>query len=213
MSAATRVALLAEARRQDMVVIEDDYDSEFRYDVAPLPALAQLDPERVVYLGTTSKSLTPALRIGWLVSTPDRVEEIARRRAARHDHPSWPMQRALMVMFAEGYLDRQIRSARRLYAERSRIVQERLAPFGSTGASVAGMYVTLETPARVAESVVAAAAREHVVIPSLADYCRTASRHGLVVGFGGVGDDDLERALAVLGEALANAIERSGPVA
>jgi GntR family transcriptional regulator/MocR family aminotransferase len=213
MSAATRVALLAEASRRDLVVIEDDYDSEFRYDVAPLPALAQLDSERVVYLGTTSKTLTPALRIGWLVATPNKVDEIARRREARHDHPTWPMQRALLALFDEGYLDRQVRSARRLYAERSRLLRHRLAPYGSTGASVAGMYVTLQTRPEVAASVVASAARQSVVIPSLADYCRSSSLAGLVVGFGGVSDAEFEHALGILEAALATATEHTGPVA
>lgn len=213
MAASTRVGLIAEARRRDFLVVEDDYDSEFRYDVAPLPALATMDPDRVVYLGTTSKSLTPALRIGWLVTTPDRVERLARRRGSRHDHPSWPMQRALLSLIAEGYVDRQIRSARRLYAERSRMVRDRLGRFGSTGPSVAGMYITLQTSAAVADKAVSTAAAAGVVVPSLSDYCRTASRHGLVLGFGGVGDGDLQRALDVVEQALEEAVEHFGPVA
>ena len=213
MSAARRVAVLAEAQRRDILVVEDDYDSEFRYDVAPMPALAQLDPERVIYLGTTSKSLTPALRIGWLVTTPDRVQEIAQRRESRHDHPSWPIQRALLALFEEGYLDRQIRSARRLYAERSRLVERRLAPFGSAGPTVAGMYLTLQTRSEVADFVTASARRQGVVIASLADYCRSSSRAGLVVGFGGVSDAQLDRALEILESALREAGEHAAPVA
>src|SRR6478609_4536318 len=69
--AADRVTLLAAARAADAVVVEDDYDSEFRYDVAPVPALASLDRARVAYLGTAAKAVAPSLRLGWLVPPPD----------------------------------------------------------------------------------------------------------------------------------------------
>jgi len=96
MSATRRVALLAEASRRQALVLEDDYDSEFRYDVAPLPALSALDRRRVVYLGTASKILLPGLRLGWLVADADLVDRVAVLRAARHDHPPWPTQRATL---------------------------------------------------------------------------------------------------------------------
>lgn len=213
MSAARRIELLDEARRADVLLVEDDYDSEFRYDVAPLPALAQLDAERVVYLGTTSKSLTPALRIGWLITTAERAALIATRRAARHDHPSWPMERALLSLFEDGYVDRRVRSARRVYAERSRYVRSRLEPFGATDKGVAGMYLTVATPPGVAESVVETAAEAGVVVQSIASYCRSTHRDGLVVGFGGVRDSDLAYAVDVLVSALAEAGGHAGPLA
>ncbi|MDQ3053755.1 MAG: PLP-dependent aminotransferase family protein, partial [Actinomycetota bacterium] len=112
MSAGRRIALLAEAARRDALVVEDDYDSEFRYDVAPLPALAALDRDRVVYLGSASKSVHPGLRIGWLIGPADLVSAITQRRAARHDHPPWPAQRAFLTMLREGHLDKLVRSAR-----------------------------------------------------------------------------------------------------
>ena len=85
MSATTRLALLARAAEIDATVIEDDYDSEFRYDVAPLPALATLDRDRVVYLGTASKTVAPGLRLGWLVAPAALVEQITERRSRAHD--------------------------------------------------------------------------------------------------------------------------------
>ena len=75
-----RQALTAWARATGAVVVEDDYDSEFRYDVGPLPALYSMDPEVIVYLGTASKALTPAVGAGWLVASPALVERIARLR-------------------------------------------------------------------------------------------------------------------------------------
>ncbi|MEP6665440.1 MAG: PLP-dependent aminotransferase family protein [Nocardioidaceae bacterium] len=197
MSAPRRVALLAEARRRGAVVIEDDYDSEFRYDVAPLPALAQLSRD-VIYLGTAAKTLHPALRMGWLVGPAGLVEELADRRADRHDHPSWPLQRALLSMHREGHVDRLVRAARRVYAERSLLVRERLGPYLDISAGGAGMYVTLAMSAEEVAEAVSDGRAAGLELPSLADYCRSSQRHGLVLGFGGVSEDELARALDVV---------------
>ena len=85
MSGPDRLTLLAAVRAADALVVEDDYDSEFRYDVAPVPALASLDRERVVYLGTASKSVLPSMRLGWLVPPPALLEPVNRIREATHD--------------------------------------------------------------------------------------------------------------------------------
>ena len=79
LSVPRRQALTAWARATGALIVEDDYDGEFRYDVAPLPALFGLDPDVVVYLGTTTKILTPALRIGWLAARPDLAARLAPR--------------------------------------------------------------------------------------------------------------------------------------
>ena len=72
-----RQALAAWARSTGALIVEDDYDGEFRYDVAPLPTLFGLDPDVVIYLGTTSKTLTPTLGAGWLVARPDLIPALA----------------------------------------------------------------------------------------------------------------------------------------
>ncbi|MBA2559143.1 MAG: PLP-dependent aminotransferase family protein, partial [Propionibacteriales bacterium] len=208
MSPQRRHSLLAEASRRDLLIIEDDYDSEFRYDVAPLPALGQWGLDRVAYLGTASKLISPGLRIGWLVADSALIEEISARRLARHDHPNWPVQRALLSMFVEGHVDKVVRTARRVYAERCRLVADRLGGFGVLSGGVAGMYLTLELPGTAAEQVVADAADRGFEIPSLADYCRTARRSGLVIGFGGVTDAEFAQALAVVAGSLTRATRR-----
>jgi GntR family transcriptional regulator/MocR family aminotransferase len=202
MPAARRLALLAEAERRDAVVLEDDYDSEFRYDVAPLPALAALDRRRVIYLGTASKALLPGLRMGWLVAERQLVERIVLAREARHDHPPWPSQRALLTLLREGHLDRAVRAARRVYTARGAQVAGRLARYGTLSAPVAGMYLTLLTGARVARAVAEDARGAGVEVQLLADLARSDRRTGLVVGFGGVSDTDLARALDVLERSL-----------
>jgi GntR family transcriptional regulator/MocR family aminotransferase len=202
MSGPRRFSLLEEAGRRDCLVIEDDYDSEFRYDVAPLPAMAPLDRERVVYLGTVSKTISPGLRLGWLVTSACRVEQMSRRREARHDHPSWPAQVAVRSMLEEGHVDRLVRSARRVYSRRSELVRRRLSGFGEMVPGAAGMYLTLALSSKAAAAVTADALRQGVDVPRLRDYCRTATRDGLVIGFGGPSDDELDIALKVLERSL-----------
>jgi GntR family transcriptional regulator/MocR family aminotransferase len=210
MSGPRRFAVLHEARRRGCLVVEDDYDSEFRYDVAPLPAMAPLDRDRVVYLGTVSKTVSPALRLGWLVSSPDRVQQLGLARAARHDHPSEPVQQALLSMLEQGHVDRLVRSARRVYARRRELVRHRLAPYGDVAAGAAGMYLTLALPTSTAARVAADAAGEGVAVSPLRAYCRTSSRDGLVIGFGGPTDAQLERAVVVLERLLAQRPSATG---
>jgi len=209
MSAGRRIGLLAEARRRHAMVVEDDYDSEFRYDVAPVPALASLDRDRVIYLGTSSKAVHPGLRIGWLVGPADLIASMAERRAARHDHPTWPVQSAFLAMLREGHVDKLVRSARRVYAERSRVVVAALAAFGEIGAAPAGMYLTLRVPGPVADAVRNDCRQAGFDVPSLAELSRTSLITGLVIGFGGVTDEELSRALVVMTDSLSGWLDQS----
>jgi GntR family transcriptional regulator/MocR family aminotransferase len=203
MSATTRLALLQRVRELDALVIEDDYDSEFRYDVAPLPALATLDRDRVVYLGTASKSVAPGLRLGWLVGPANLVDEITERRTRAHDIAPWPVQLAYLSMLRDGHVDRLIRSARRTYARRSALVLARLAAYGAVEGAPAGMYVTLQLSGDRSQRAAEAAAAVGFDVPLLSDYSRRSDRQGLVLGFGGCTDAQLDRVLGVLSRALA----------
>lgn len=198
MPAADRVALLADARRQGAVVVEDDYDSEFRYDVAPIPALASLDRTQVAYLGTASKSVGPGLRLGWMVPPPALLAGIVRHREQTYDMPSWPAQRALLALLREGWVDKVVRTARRVYADRAPRVAEALAPYGTPAGPAAGMYSTWFMPAAAVRRARSAAAEAGFEVSPISNYCRSARLSGLVVGFGGVTDDQLDRALAAL---------------
>ena len=211
MSGPDRLTLLASARAADAVVVEDDYDSEFRYDVAPVPALASLDRERVAYLGTASKSVLPSMRLGWLVPPPALLEPVNRIREATHDAVSWPVQRAFLSLLRDGYVDKVVRSARRVYAARAPRVAAALSPYGEIAGPVAGMYATVldarrprrpGPPRRPGRGLRRAAARRLLPQPP--------SRGGLIVGFGGCTDDELDRALAVLVEALVERVIRLG---
>lgn len=198
MPAADRLTLLATARRDGALVVEDDYDSEFRYDVAPVPALASLDRDRVAYLGTASKSILPSLRLGWSVVPDGSIDAYDAHRELTHDAPPWPVQRAMVTLLRDGYVDAVVRSARRVYAERAPRVVAALSPYAELAGPVAGMYSTWLLPHARAVRVRAAAEDAGFRVNLLRDYCRTARLSGLVVGFGGPTDAELDRALDVL---------------
>ncbi|GGU28822.1 PLP-dependent aminotransferase family protein [Nocardioides albus] len=202
MPAADRLALIAAARKADAVVIEDDYDSEFRYDVAPVPTMATLDRDRVVYLGTAAKSVVPTLRLGWLVAPPDLHELILHRRTITHAGAAWPSQRALLTLLRDGWLDRAVRSARRVYAERAPRVAEAMSPYATLAGPLAGMYSTWLLPEPDAVRARAAARAAGFEINLLSTYARTSGLTGLVVGFGGISDTELDQALAAVTGAL-----------
>ncbi|MXG89049.1 PLP-dependent aminotransferase family protein [Nocardioides flavescens] len=202
MPAAQRVELLSAARRSGSVVVEDDYDSEFRYDVAPVPALALLDRERVAYLGTASKSVSPSLRLGWLVPPPHLLDAVVAARDARHDAVPWPSQRAFTALLRDGYVDRVVRSARRVYAERAARVVAALSPYAEPGGPTAGMYSTWLLPPARALAARDAARAVGFEVPLLSAYARSSELTGLLVGFGGLTDAELDAALAALVAAL-----------
>ncbi|MER7560230.1 PLP-dependent aminotransferase family protein [Nocardioides sp. NPDC126508] len=202
MPAADRLTLLEAARRAGAVVIEDDYDSEFRYDVAPVPAMATLDRGRVVYLGTAAKSVVPTLRLGWLVAPPDLHELIVHRRTITHAGAAWPSQRALLTLLRDGWLDRAVRSARRVYAERAPRVAEAMTPYATLAGPLAGMYSTWLLPEPDAVRARDAARAAGFEINLLSTYVRSSGLTGLVIGFGGITDAELDQALAVITRTL-----------
>jgi GntR family transcriptional regulator/MocR family aminotransferase len=200
--AADRVALLDAARIADAVVVEDDYDSEFRYDVAPVPALASLDRHRVAYLGTAAKAVAPSLRLGWLVPPAAHLDAVNARRVVTHEGAPWPVQRAFLALLRDGYVDKVVRTARRVYAERAPRVATALAPYAELAGPLAGMYSTWLLPQADALRAREAGRAAGFEVNLLSDYCRTARLTGLVLGFGGVTDDELDRALAAVTSVL-----------
>jgi GntR family transcriptional regulator/MocR family aminotransferase len=202
---ARRQALTAWARKTGAVVVEDDYDSEFRYDVGPLPALYSMDPEVIVYLGTASKALTPAVGAGWLVASPALVERIARLRPDLGERMSEPVQHALLALLSSGDLERHIRRMRLEYARRRAAIVEALTPPCRLLGDTAGLHVVLELPAGLPpELVVAEAARQGVGLYALDRYfAGPPSISGLILGYGATPLTQVRRAAAVLATLLA----------
>lgn len=198
-----RRALADFARTRDAMIIEDDYDSEFRYDVAPLPTVAELAPDRTIYLGTVAKTLGAGVRLGWLVAPPDFVEHIAEVRTDLGDYPSVPIQRAMSSLLRDGEWDKTVRAARRVYRERDRQVSIALAPYGELLGVGAGMYTTLLLDSSAARRVAEVAGASGVDVDTLARSTRGASpMAGILVGYGAVSDEELTYGLDVLVTAL-----------
>ena len=111
-----RTALLGWLRERGAIAIEDDYDAEYRYDRAPIGALQGLDPDRVVYAGSTSKTLAPALRIGWLVVPRSLLEAVVQQKVLADRGTARIEQHAFADFLTRGELDRHLRRMRARYA-------------------------------------------------------------------------------------------------
>jgi GntR family transcriptional regulator/MocR family aminotransferase len=193
-----RQALVAWARRTGALIAEDDYDSEFRYDVAPLPALYGLDPEVVVYLGTASKTLTPDVGVGWLVARPDLVEAIARRREEISDRTPVVPQEAVRVLVERGDLDRHVRRMRAEYARRRATIVDMLGGLALSGES-AGLHLVVRLPQADGDQIVRDADRDGVLLDPLErHFGGPATASGLVIGYGGARMRDIRHGCALI---------------
>ncbi|OZC65900.1 GntR family transcriptional regulator [Rhodococcus sp. 15-725-2-2b] len=202
-----RRALADWARDNDSMIIEDDYDSEFRYGAAPLPTVAELAPDRTVYLGTVSKTLGAGIRLGWMVAPRSMVDRISATRRAIGDLPSVPVQQAMTSMLRDGEWDRAVRTARRLYRTRDRMVAAALARFGELRGVGAGLHTVLVLDSDAARAVATSCATKGVDVPTLEHSTRSpTARGGIVVGYGSVTDDELDYAISILVEALEAAL-------
>jgi GntR family transcriptional regulator/MocR family aminotransferase len=161
-----RHALLAWARDRDAVVLEDDYDAEFRYDRDPVGTLQGLAPDHVVALGTVSKSLAPALRLGWAVVPPRLVDALTRLKDTTDRGTSPLDQLALARLLESGRYDRHLRRVRAEYARRRTALVDALAEH-APGVPVTGLAAGFHAVVHLAEGTdvdaVISAARERGV--------------------------------------------------
>ena len=179
-----RAELVALLRSRGALAIEDDYDAEYRYDRPAVGALQGLDPEHVVYCGTTSKVLAPALRLGWLVAPPALT-------AALHALPELGSARVEQLAFARfverGDLDRHLRRMRLRYRRRRDAMVAALAaslPSAELHGIAAGLHVTVTLPGAVDEPALLRAARARGIgLATLADYGHRSGRPTLILGY------------------------------
>ena len=199
MSATRRLKLLDWARRSGAWVIEDDYDSEFRYGNLPIGALQGLDRDaRVIYIGTFSKILFPGLRLGYIVMPADLVEDFIKIRRAMDMFSSTFHQAVLADFIREGHFGRHIRRARLSCRERrSALVDAIREELGDTLHVVgdeAGMYLTAILPRGARDRKISEhAARSGLWAAPLSDcYLGKVRRQGLLLGFGGISVEEIE---------------------
>ena len=142
-----RAAVIDWARRTGGVIIEDDYDGEFRYDRSPVGALHGGDPEHVIYMGTASKSLAPGLRLGWLVLPERLVDAVARQKGETEETSGFVDQLAMAEFIVSGSYDRHIRTMRAQYRRRREqlvAAVARSSPKSTVAGMPAGLHVMLE---------------------------------------------------------------------
>ncbi|MGO9445307.1 MAG: PLP-dependent aminotransferase family protein [Thiobacillaceae bacterium] len=204
LSMSRRTALLAWARENGSWLVEDDYDSELRYAGHPFPSLQGMDPTRVVYLGTFSKVLFPALRLGYAIVPEPLVEAFAGARALMDRHSPTVDQHVLAAFMREGYFGTHIRRIRSVYAERRTAliaaIGKELSPWVSLQPSDQGMHLVIWLRARIDDIQVAALAEAAgVVVRAVSPmYGEKSRRSGLMLGFGGFPADQLEMAVGRL---------------
>ncbi|MBT2489386.1 PLP-dependent aminotransferase family protein [Streptomyces sp. ISL-96] len=205
-----RAAVVDWARATGGLVLEDDYDGEFRYDRQPVGAVQGLDPDHVVLIGSVSKSLSPTLRIGWMVLPERLVSGIVAAKGEREQWSSATEQLTLADFVASGAYDRHVRRMRQRHRRRrDRLVEvlaERAPQVRVTGIA-AGLHAVLELPAGTERAVVKAAAWQGLAVEGLSDYRHPdigggSGGDGLVVGYSTPAEHAYAGALDALCRAL-----------
>ncbi|MEV7003159.1 PLP-dependent aminotransferase family protein [Streptomyces sp. NPDC093982] len=188
-----RAAVIDWARARGGVVLEDDYDGEFRYDRKPVGAVQGLDPERVIFIGSVSKSLSPAVRLGWMVLPERFVGDVLVAKGEREAWASVLDQLSLADFIVSGAYDRHVRRMRQRYrSRRDRLVSALAAhaPDIEVTGVAAGLHAVLRLPPGSERSVVKAATWQGIALDGLAEFRHPEAaepdmpvRDGIVVGY------------------------------
>jgi GntR family transcriptional regulator/MocR family aminotransferase len=211
MSLSRRLELMEWAHRAGAWIIEDDYDSEFRYKSRPIAALQGLDKYgRVIYLGTFSKLLAPSLRLGYLVLPPELIDAFSAASALITRHPPSAQQVVLADFISQGHLARHIRRMRTIYMERQaeliEAARRKLAGLLEITPPEAGTHLVGWLPWEIVDRIaVTKAAEQGVEAKAFSTYCIEASgRGGLVLGYGAFTKKEIRAGMQRLATALRN---------
>jgi GntR family transcriptional regulator/MocR family aminotransferase len=191
------------------MLVEDDYDGEFRYDRQPVGALQGLDPDHVVYVGSVSTSLSPALRLGWMALPEQLVDSVLAVKGEREGWANVLAQLTLAHFISSGTYDRHIRRMRQRYRRRrdqlvTAVAERHLQPTGIA----AGLHVALRLPPGTEQTLVESAAAAGIALDGLAAFrhpdATVAPVDGLVVGYAAPSDHAYGPALDALCQVLAD---------
>jgi GntR family transcriptional regulator/MocR family aminotransferase len=190
-SAATRAALIEWATRREALIIEDDYDAEYRYDRAPVGALQGLRPDLVAHVGSVSKTLAPALRLGWLIAPPQwRARFLEARASLDHGLPALE-QLALADFITRGAYDRHLRKSGRAYRHRRDALIAALTaalPGATFSGAAAGLHIAVHIPGADEPALVAACREAGVVLDGITPHRVAPGPSGLLISFAAVPD-------------------------
>jgi GntR family transcriptional regulator/MocR family aminotransferase len=214
LSGERRAELLDWLRAADALAIEDDYDAEFRYDRAPVGALQGLAPQRVVYAGTASKTLAPALRVGWLVAPPSLVEALTEEKRLTNRGGARIEQHAFADFLERGEYDRHLRRMRVRYRRRRdalvAALRDRHAEAEIHGIA-AGLHAVVQLqPGDDEAAILAEAELRGVRVATLAQFCvlRRNDPPTLLLGYAQLGEAAIAAGVEALAAAVAAARER-----
>jgi GntR family transcriptional regulator / MocR family aminotransferase len=212
-----RAALIEWAERGERLIVEDDFDAEYRYDGAPVGALQGLAPERVLYIGSASKRLAPGMRLGWMLLPSWLAWSLISAKAVEDGGSEVVGQLALGDFIDRGELDRHVRRMRLRYQQRREALLGSLASELPRGrpqnfGGGAGLYEALELPDGVNEArLIAAAGERGVGIEGLAAHRFThGGAPGVMLGFANLPEPAIERGIALLAQALAEQDQTPG---
>jgi len=208
LTAGRRLALVAWAASHDAVIIEDDYDAEFRYDREPVGALQGLAADRVIAIGTVSKSLAPSVRLGWILCPAWLAEAIANEKRLSDRGSPGLDQLALANLIEAGRFDRHLRRMRGIYAQRRNTLVDALAehaPGVALTGLAAGFHAVAHLPEPATEQGVITGARSRSVglygmSPQRSTYAAVPAQ--LVLGFGNLGERAIQAGIAAVGDML-----------
>jgi GntR family transcriptional regulator/MocR family aminotransferase len=207
LSAAKRAAVIAWANERDALIIEDDYDAEYRYDGAPVGALQGLAPHRVVYAGSASKILGPGIRLGWLVAPPRLAAALSDAKITADRGSPALEQLALADLIRRGELDRHLRRMRPIYRRRRDVLVSALAqhlPELRPVGVAAGMHLLAWLPTGMDEAeAIATAARAGIRLDGVAPYrLDRPGPGGLIFGYATLGESAIPEAVRTLAHSL-----------
>ena len=208
LSGERRTALLAWLRASDAIAIEDDYDAEYRYDRAAIGALQGLDPDRVIYAGSASKTLAPALRIGWIVVPPALVQAVSHEKLLADRGTARIEQHAFADFLTRGELDRHLRRMRARYRSRRDTLVDALTqalPDATVLGVAAGLHVMVQLPDSDNEQAIQAAAHDRrVELETMGDYRPdTAGRPpALLLGYAQLPEPSIRAGVGELAKAV-----------
>jgi GntR family transcriptional regulator / MocR family aminotransferase len=209
LSPQARATVLAWAQRTGALILEDDYDAEYRYDRAPIGAMQGLDPGRVAYAGTASKTLAPGFRLGWLVLPPELLEPFTQAKLLADRGSPILDQLTFADFLARGEFDRHLRRMRPLYRSRRDALLTALAehlPQLEPAGIAAGLHLVAWLPQELDEAtVIAAAAREGVAVAGVSPYrLSPAPRGGLIFGYSNLSERAIADGITRLAQAISN---------